>query len=248
MRFIDDNRLAGTRNVGDVAAALATLVDVPATGCEFRQPLEAAYRSLHDRIAENTGFLRSDALLAVVFASDADDCSTPPNTDLFDPAATQYGTLDRFRCTQFGIACNGVPVPATAVSGLTGCASQTMADGGKLVGLDKYVGFFGTPAAQGGVKVDPRNVILVGITAPSDPVGVSITKPRAPATPASAMCPDARALVRPRSATRRFAGYSRGAPRRRRARGPQPRRDLGLPTGNDANAPRRARRSVIPLA
>lgn len=188
VRYIDDNRIQNAQNVDDVTAALSALVDVPATGCELRQPLEAAYRALHDQLPENVGFLRSDALLAVVFVSDADDCSAPPNTDLFDPAATQYGTLDRFRCTQFGIACNGMPVPSTAVSGLTGCTSQTMADGGKLFDVDKYTNFFAKPAAQGGVKVDPRNVILVGITAPSDPVGVTITSPCA-GDASVAMCP-----------------------------------------------------------
>jgi hypothetical protein len=177
VRYIDDNRVAGTANVGDVAAALAALVDVPATGCAFSQPLEAAYRVLHDQIPENTGFLRSDALLAVVFVSDADDCSAPPATDLFDASATQYGPLTRFRCTQFGIACNGKPVPPTAASGMTGCTSQTMADGGKLVDAQKYIDFFTRPAAQGGVKVDPNDVILSGITAPSDPVGVHVESP-----------------------------------------------------------------------
>jgi len=174
--------------ITDDPDALAALVDVPTTGCEFRQPLEAAYRALHEQIPENAGFLRSEALLAVVFVSDADDCSAPPATDLFDPAATQYGTLDRFRCTQFGIACNGMPVPATAVSELTGCTPQASADGGKLIDVDKYTNFFAKPAAQGGVKVDPQNIVLLGITAPSDPVGVSITSPCA-GDASVAMCP-----------------------------------------------------------
>ena len=188
VRYIDDNQLTGTSNVADVAGALAALVDVPATGCEFRQPLEAAYRALRSDVPENAGFLRSDALLVVLFLSDADDCSTPPTTDLFDPAATQYGTLDRFRCTQFGIACNGTPVPPMPISGLSGCTSQTMADGGKLFDVDRYLNFFNKPAAQGGVKVDPNHVILAAIAAPSDPVGVSITSPCA-GDAGVAMCP-----------------------------------------------------------
>jgi hypothetical protein len=39
------------------------------------------------------------------------------------------------------------------------------------------INFYTKPAAQGGVKVDPNDVILVAITAPKDPVGVTITMP-----------------------------------------------------------------------
>ena len=179
VHFIDDNQIAGSHNFvfGDLTGALDAMSDVGTTGCEFQSPLEAAYRALHDFVAENAGFLRADALLVVVFVTNGDDCSAPPSTDLFDPGNTSYGTLDRFRCTQFGIACGGNPVPPTAVSGLTGCASQTMASGGKLIDVQKYVDFFDKPAAQGGVKVDPRDVILAGVSAPVDPVGVTITSP-----------------------------------------------------------------------
>ncbi len=179
-RFIDYNQLAGASNVPDVAATLATITDVGTAGCDIRQPLEAAYHSLHDNLAENAGFLRSDALLVVVFVTDADDCSTPANTDLFDGSSAgvaAYGPLDRFRCAQFGIACNGAPVPATAVSGLTGCTSQQMSAGGKLYDLSRYTDFFTRPAAEGGVKADPEDVFLAAVAGPSDPVGVTITSP-----------------------------------------------------------------------
>jgi hypothetical protein len=192
VRYLDDNLINGTRNVdGDVAVALAALADAGTAGCDFRHPLEAAYRALHDQIAENVGFLRADALLVVVFVGNADDCSAPPVTDLFDGSAAgvaAYGTLDRFRCTQFGIDCNGQPVPPMSVSGLTGCTPQTMATGGKLFDVQKYIDFFARPAAQGGVKVDPDDAILVGIAAPADPVGVTITSPCAADTTVSS-CP-----------------------------------------------------------
>ena len=112
-------------------------------------------------------------ILAVVYVTDEDDCSAPPTSDLFDPSTNgvnMYGTLHSFRCTQFGVQCNGMPVPPMSVSGLTGCQSQTMANGGKLFDIQKYTDFFTKPAAQGGVKVDPNDVILVGITSPADPV------------------------------------------------------------------------------
>ena len=183
VRYLDYNQLAGTNNIMgglDVPTAFSCMSSVGEAGCGFEHQLEATYRSLHDTIAENTGFLRSDAILAVVFVTDEDDCSAPPTSDLFDPSTNgvnMYGTLHSFRCTQFGIQCNGMPVPPMSVSGLTGCESQTMANGGKLFDVQKYIDFFTKPAAQGGVKVDPNDVILVGITSASDPVGVSITMP-----------------------------------------------------------------------
>jgi len=174
IRFIDYDQLAGNGNASDATAQLSALADVGTGGSDFPQPLEAAYHALRD---PTSGFLRADALLAVVFVSDGDDCSAPPATDLFDASATQYGPLTRFRCTQFGIACDGMPVPAMAVSGLTDCTSQTTANGGKLLDLDRYFSFFDAPAAQGGVKVDPQDVVFVGITGPREPVGVTIASP-----------------------------------------------------------------------
>ena len=43
VHYIDDDQFAGTSNVPDVAATLAALSDVGTAGCEFPQPLEAAY-------------------------------------------------------------------------------------------------------------------------------------------------------------------------------------------------------------
>ena len=88
-----------------------------------------------------------------------------------------YGVLQSFRCTQFGIECNGMPLTGQSVSGLTGCTSYDVSNGGKLTDINTYINFFTKPAAQGGVKVDPNDVILVGISAPSDPVGVTVTMP-----------------------------------------------------------------------
>ncbi|MDB4969468.1 MAG: hypothetical protein JWN44_5157 [Myxococcales bacterium] len=191
VRFIDVDQISGTRNVADVPAALAALVDVGTGGCEFRHPLEAAYRALHDPIVENAGFLRSNALLWVVFVSDADDCSAPATTDLFDGSAAglaAYGPLDHFRCTQFGIACNGAPVPPRSIAGLTDCRSQQMADGGKLFDVARYIDFFTRPAARGGVKTNPDDVTLVAVAAPADSLAVSITSPCA-ADASAAACP-----------------------------------------------------------
>ena len=185
VRYLDYNQLNGTTNIMgglDVPTAFSCMSAVGEGGCGFEHQLEGAYRALHDAatIPENTGFLRSDAILAVVYVTDEDDCSAPPDSALFDPSTNgvnMYGALHSFRCTQFGIQCNGMPVPPMSLAGQTGCTSQTMANGGMLFDTQRYIDFFTKPAAQGGVKVDPNDVILVAITAPADPVGVTITSP-----------------------------------------------------------------------
>jgi hypothetical protein len=183
VRYLDYNQITGTNNIMgglSVPDAFNCMAHVGDMGCGFEHQLESAYRALHNNIPENNGFLRSDAILAVVFVTDEDDCSAPDDTDLFvntTQAMSMYGVLHSFRCTQFGVQCNGMPVPAMSVSNLMGCSSYDLSNGGKLTDLSTYVNFFTKPAAQGGVKVDPNDVILVGITAPSDPVGVTITTP-----------------------------------------------------------------------
>jgi hypothetical protein len=49
-------------------------------------------------------------------------------------------------------------------------AAANAAQGDKLVDVSRYVNFFTAPKAQGGVKVDPKDVILVTISAPPAPV------------------------------------------------------------------------------
>ena len=68
--------------------------------------------------ASNVGFLRPDAFLAVVFITNEDDCSAPPDTPLFDIAsgttlASPLGPLSSFRCNEFGHLCGGVMPPRT---------------------------------------------------------------------------------------------------------------------------------------
>ena len=168
VRFVDDNQLAGTTNfAGDLAAALDALSDVGTTGCSF--PSRSRPRTARCM----TSCRRTPASCARTRCSSSSSSPTATTARRrrraisFDPASTSYGTLDRFRCTQFGIACGGMPVPAMAISGLTGCESQTMASGGKLIDVQQYLDFFGKPAAQGGVKVDPHDVILAAIAAPT---------------------------------------------------------------------------------
>jgi hypothetical protein len=181
-RYIDYDQVAGTSNivgVPDVPSAFNCMASVGDGGCGFEHQLESVYRALHDPPPENAGFLRDDALLVVYFATDEDDCSAPPDTDLFDPSpdgVAKYGTLHSFRCTQFGITCSepGMPLTGGPMDPTGGCRPLTQAEGGKLFEVQRYIDFFARP---GGVKADPSDVILGSIHPPPIPVGVTITMP-----------------------------------------------------------------------
>jgi hypothetical protein len=100
----------------DTFACIAELGD---DGCGMEQHLEAMKRALDGHRPENNGFLRQDAWLAVVIIADEDDCSAKDpaifsaSTD--DATLSQLGPVS-FRCTEWGITCDGAPLsrdPAT---------------------------------------------------------------------------------------------------------------------------------------
>jgi len=62
-------------------------------GCGFEQQLESAYVALTSQADEghpNHGFLRDDSLLAVIFVTDEDDCSSP-NSEMFNTSRDDFG-------------------------------------------------------------------------------------------------------------------------------------------------------------
>jgi hypothetical protein len=112
--FIEDIALDGggrsTNYSGTLADNFACIAKLGTTGCGFEQHLESMRRALNGSNPQNAGFLRSDALLAVIFVTDEDDCSTE-NLEMFDsdPARdnidSDLGFLSSFRCFEFGVAC-----------------------------------------------------------------------------------------------------------------------------------------------
>ncbi|HEX6837101.1 MAG TPA: hypothetical protein VF334_11040 [Polyangia bacterium] len=173
-RFIDWDTATHTSNTGDVdiAEAFGCIAAVGDSGCGFEAPLEAVYRVLTTP-SVNPGFLRDDALLVVILMTDEDDCSAPPDSQLFDPSAVgvgQWGTLHSFRCTQWGIACDGKPLTGGALSGTTSC---TPVAGGPLFDVSRYQQLF----AAGGVKANADDLVLATFVAPSMPFGVDVTTP-----------------------------------------------------------------------
>jgi hypothetical protein len=183
VRFVDYNQLDGTNNIlggADLPTAFNCMAAVGDQGCGFEHVLESVYKALHDPVPENAGFLRSDALLVVLFMTEEDDCSAPPDSDLFELSTANYGVLDSFRCTRYGITCDDPPRPlsdAQADAQLTNCRPLPMANGGKLYDVQRYIDFFTKPADQGGVKANPADVILAAISAPAEPFSFHMTMP-----------------------------------------------------------------------
>jgi hypothetical protein len=168
----------------DLLATFTCMASVGSTGCGMEHQLESVYQALHNPPA---GFLRDDALLAVVFVTNEDDCSAPFDTDLFDETKVdQYGYFDSYRCTRFGIV-HGTPpslFPYSDSGGpLTMNASAPNPNGagpGKLWDLGRYLDWFTKPASAGGIKGDPADIVLVAIDAPADPAAVILSDPNTP--------------------------------------------------------------------
>ncbi|HXU71812.1 MAG TPA: hypothetical protein VN947_20905 [Polyangia bacterium] len=181
---------AATTNLpnGSDATALVNeftcMASVGAKGCGFEHQLESVYAALrnHD---ENADFLRSDALLAVVFVTNEDDGSAAPTAKFYesavDPMGTSmYGQYSTYRQTRFAVDCGGMPIPyGMPVGPLAGCEAtpNPMMDVGHAYDLSRYIRFFTLPSTQGGVKDDPSDVILVGLDGPETPFATILEDP-----------------------------------------------------------------------
>src|SRR5579871_1450297 len=184
----------------DLVATFTCMASVGAMGCGFEHQLESVYAALHNNLPENAGFLRDDALLTVVFLTNEDDSSAPPDTDMFDKNKTaQYGFESSYRQTRFGVMCCPPGVQMCDVTQkqltpygdsmgpLSGCQAATDPPGLEYE-ISRYINFFTKPSMAGGVKVNPSDVILVAIDAPADPVQVILSNPGTPAGSAYVQC------------------------------------------------------------
>jgi hypothetical protein len=182
-----------TGRLEDVFGCIALLGQ---TGCGFEQPFGAIVRALDpDRpVAGNEGFVRDDAYLGVVLLTNEDDCTAPPDTALFDDeqgtSAGPRGRLASYRCTEFGIACDGRRPPHTLgpheTVAETGCAPAE-ADGALVKTAD--VEAFLLWLKHG----DRGKVLVAAISGPPTPFAVSSFASRS--SPASETDPSAPGLV-----------------------------------------------------
>ncbi|WP_428264490.1 hypothetical protein [Haliangium sp.] len=132
----------------NLAQVFACMAELGIEGCGFEQPLEAMRRALE----KDTGFLRPNAYLAVIFITDEDDCSAFDNA-MFTPRETPaLGQPDSFRCFEFGVQCN--PDVARSEGDKYDCVPRE--DSPFMHGVDEYVSFLK------GIK-DPSQIIVAGI-------------------------------------------------------------------------------------
>jgi hypothetical protein len=113
--LVDSGGTFPTTNFGnqDLTAVFQCISTVGATGCGFEHQLASIARALGaDGAAappQNAGFLRPNAILAIVLLTNEDDCSAPPGSPLFSPTSAQlsskYGPTSNFQCNEFGHKC-----------------------------------------------------------------------------------------------------------------------------------------------
>jgi hypothetical protein len=179
---------------GDLGTALQCISLVGQKGCGFGQPLAALDRALGaDGSAPpstNASFLRDDAYLGIVLLSNEDDCSAPPNTQLFSlnvggsnqqNIANALGPVANYRCSEYGHLCQD-PSGNTIMPPLNPPGGATTLDLTNCTSNDTGTGLL-TPVSQfvddiKSLKVDPDNQIVVSaIVAPSSPYTVAWVAP-----------------------------------------------------------------------
>jgi len=121
---------------GDIRDAFQCMALLGDNGCGFESQFESVYYALYKgsqpNDPDNGGFLRDDALLAVVMVTNEDDCSVASNSLLLDPGVNSsadpagLGALQSYRCNEFGHLCDGHAPPHDAPNGsvtLQNCVS-----------------------------------------------------------------------------------------------------------------------------
>lgn len=136
---------------GDLPSAFGCLTKLGTAGCGYEHQLQSMRIALSDVNPENQGFLREDAALGIIIVTDEDDCSAPPDSDLF--SETRAGEAGSFRCAYEGHECDGQIPPRHEFS--TNLDSCWPRDGGKLIRVQEFVDFVK------GLKPLPDEQILV---------------------------------------------------------------------------------------
>jgi len=166
-------------DISDVFGCIAALGD---GGCGFEHQFASVLRALGadgaPPPAENAGFLRPGASLAVILITNEDDCSARPDSALFDSSSElvsdPLGPLQSYRCNEFGHLCGGHPPPRTPAgpTDLTGtCVS---AEDGRLLRVADVA------AALEGLKASPGRVLVAAIAGPPNPYVVDTVPPTIP--------------------------------------------------------------------
>src|SRR5215813_8585315 len=174
-RFISDITLPNNTHQinypsGQLAQTFSCIARLGATGCGFEQHLEGMKEALDGSNPENAGFLRDDAYLAVIVLADEDDCSAK-DTAIFDPnpqldnVNSVLGVNASYRCTEWGVDCNGAHIPRVAADYMN-CTPRT--DSPYLYHPQHYFDFLRN------LKGDPNLLIGAVIAGNPQPFGVTL--------------------------------------------------------------------------
>jgi hypothetical protein len=177
------NYAPSTLDISDVFSCIANLGD---TGCGFEHQLQSVVRALgadpnFPLPDKNGGFLRPNAALAIILLTNEDDCSAPPDTDLFTAnqqhVTDPLGQLSSYRCNEFGHLCGSPPMAPphdTATGDLTPCHS---AEDGRLIKVSDMI------ANIKSLKADPSKIAVAVIGAPPTPYMVNLVTPQVAGDP-----------------------------------------------------------------
>ena len=189
----------GQKNyTGALADAFTCIAALGETGCGFEHQFASILRALgadgRAAPAENQGFLRPEAYLAIVLITNEDDCSASPVVPLFDTGSntnimSQLGPPANFRCNEFGHMCDGMHPSRSAPNNdvaatvtYNNCTSNDT-EGYLLSVVD-------TANRIKGLKPDPSQVIVAAITGPATPYTVNWKAPSTADTSCgAASCP-----------------------------------------------------------
>jgi hypothetical protein len=136
------------------------------SGCGWESPLEAMSRALanmEDPTQPEYGFLRPDALLAILIVTDEVDCSYNPDMEdaLFDTDTFKEGTTARTSaiCWNAGVTCTGESPYDDCVAADLDANAQPTSDPEQMVlhPVSRYVGMLEGIAAQ---KLEGREVMV----------------------------------------------------------------------------------------
>ena len=160
---------------GDLADVFGCIALLGSGGCGFEHQLASVMRALGadgaPAPAENAGFLRAGAYLQVVLFTNEDDCSAPPDSDLFDKSSMTLtdplGPLQSYRCNEFGHLCGGKAPPRMppGEADLGTCVSN---ENGRLLPVGGMV------TALKNIKSDPSLVLVAAIAGPPTPYKVNV--------------------------------------------------------------------------
>jgi len=122
-RFLDtgDGMTTQQNFEGDIRDAFKCMALLGDKGCGFESQFKSVMYALeyarHPENPDNGGFLRDEAVLAIVMLTNEDDCSVPDNSLLLTPDvnspkhASGLGAQRNYRCNEFGHLCGGQPPP-----------------------------------------------------------------------------------------------------------------------------------------